>query len=174
MGLQAAPEMVQMHGGPSRDAAAQDDGLADRRAAARRARQEACRRGPHESVSRGFQLHAAGRSEDRERLRLARRAGVHHRRAVSRFGNRRPTGRRAGPRDRPRDRAARQQADGAESVVPRPRGGRRRRGRRRQQRPHGPGRRPDGANEIRPRRRTASPTSGACGSRRWPATIRGR
>ncbi len=46
VGLQAAPEMIQMHGGPSRDAAAQAKVSRDRRSAARWIRQEAHRRGP--------------------------------------------------------------------------------------------------------------------------------
>ena len=61
---------------------------------------------------------------------------------VSRAGNARPAGGRAGSRDRPRHRAARQQADGQGADVPGPGGGGRRGGRRSAERTNGPGRGP--------------------------------
>ena len=111
-GPAGGPEMVQMHGGPSRDREAQ--------AMVSRIGERAARRhSTSSSPSRSDQIPTATTSTSRcwptrngERLRAARRAGVHHRGAVSRLGNRRATGRRAGPRDGPRHRAARQQADG--------------------------------------------------------------
>ena len=93
---------------------------------------------------------------------------------VSRSGNRRPIGRRAGPRGRPRHRATQQQADGQGANVPGPGGGRRRRRRRREQRPHGPGHHSNGQHEIRPRRRAGGRQMGRAIWRPSPATIRGR
>ena len=127
LGLQAAPEMAEQMGGAHRPRD-RPPGRAGRggRPPARRAE----RRQP-EPLRRQLPLLPAGRPQDDQRLRPARRADLHHRGPVRQARRRGPARRRARPRDRPRHQPPLRRADGQGPARPDADRGRRRRRQRR-------------------------------------------
>ncbi len=115
-------------------------------------------RRPQEPVCRELPLPPAPRPENDQRVRPARRAGVHHRGPAGQAPERGPARGCARPRDRPRRQPALGPADGQGAARPVPQHGLRRRGqRRRRRRPARPDRRGDGqpghAAPLQPRGR---------------------